>query len=137
MSPSTARTPTSSDSTSSRDRAMTVSCNRQACDRTWPRDPVLEIECPSCGADVGTKCKRPSGHGGNFVHPHAARDRRAVAEGHYGNCPLGICAESLADILGGTGIESLNGATGNVKTGAENDTSESSESTSQLTFGDL
>lgn len=77
---------------------MTVSCNRDGCDRTWSRDPVLEIKCPTCSAAVGAKCKRPSGHGGNFVHPHAARDRLAVEEGHYGACPLGICAETLADM---------------------------------------
>ncbi|WP_251344581.1 zinc finger domain-containing protein [Haloplanus halophilus] len=110
---------------------MTVSCNRQACDRTWLRDPVLEVHCPSCGADIGTKCKRPSGHGGNFVHPHAARDRLAVAEGHYGHCPLEICAESLAEMAGGTATGASKGATANTKT------SEASGSTSQLTFEEL
>lgn len=83
---------------SSHDRPMSVSCNRDGCDRTWPRDPVLEIRCPTCDADIGMKCKRPSGHGGNFVHPHAARDRLAVADGYYGGCALGICAETLADM---------------------------------------
>lgn len=77
---------------------MTISCNRKTCDRKWPYDPVLEIRCPTCGADIWTKCKRPSGHGGNYVHPHAARDRFAVADGHYVDCPLGICAESLAQM---------------------------------------
>jgi hypothetical protein len=77
---------------------MTVFCSRDGCDQTWPRDPVLEVECPSCGAAIGTKCKRPSGHGGNFVHPHGRRDRLAVDEGHYGTCPLDICAESLEDM---------------------------------------
>jgi len=84
---------------------MTISCNRDGCDREWPRDPVLEVGCPSCGALIGTKCKRPSGHGGNFVHPHGARDRAAVAEGHYGECPLDICAETLEDM---DGPDSLN-----------------------------
>ncbi len=114
---------------------MTVSCNRQACDRTWPRDPVLEVRCPTCGADIGTKCKRPSGHGGNFVHPHAVRDRLAVADGHYGHCPLGICAESLADMPGETATGASKGATANTKTGAK--PSEASESISQLTFEEL
>ena len=77
---------------------MTLSCNRDGCDRTWPRDPVLEVGCPSCSAPIGTKCKRPSGHAGNFVHPHGKRDRLAVDEGHYGTCPLDICAETLEDI---------------------------------------
>jgi hypothetical protein len=111
---------------------MTISCNRRGCDRTWPRDPVLEIECPSCGAGVGTKCKRPSGHGGNFVHPHHRRDRLAVAEGHYGNCPLGICAETLADMSGETESESPNGDSGN----AEND-DETPDSSTQITFEDM
>jgi hypothetical protein len=79
---------------------MTISCNRGECDREWPRDPVLEVECPTCGASVGRKCKRPSGHGGNFVHPHQSRDRAAVGAGHYGECPLDICAETLDDIDG-------------------------------------
>lgn len=79
---------------------MTISCNRDGCDRTWPRDPVLEVDCPSCRAPIGTKCKRPSGHGGNLVHPHGRRDNLAVAEGHYGTCPLNICTETTEYIDG-------------------------------------
>lgn len=43
-----------------------------ACGKTWPRDPVLEVPCPVCGAPVGKPCqrKRPSGHTawGNWAH---------------------------------------------------------------------
>jgi hypothetical protein len=71
---------------------MTVTCMRPGCDRTWPRDPVLEVACPDCGARVGTRCRRPSGHTAwgeaNF---HAARDTAADQAGCYGQCPLGLC----------------------------------------------
>lgn len=64
---------------------MTVSCNN--CGEEWPRDPVLEVECPMCRADVGEKCKRPSEHSGGFVHPHSAREKRALREvDSYGHC---------------------------------------------------
>lgn len=66
---------------------MTVQCQR-GCGRTWLRDPVLEVVCPTCGAPVGVKCRRPSGHG---CAPHAPRDIVADKTGHYGPCPLGLC----------------------------------------------
>ncbi len=68
----------------------TTSCGRPGCNVTWSRDPVLEVACPGCKANVGTPCKRPSGHKawGNF---HAARDILADRLGKYGVCPLGIC----------------------------------------------
>ena len=66
---------------------MTVSCNR-ACGKSWPRDPVLEVTCPTCNAAVGVKCRRPSGHD---CDPHASRDILADRHGFYGPCPLGLC----------------------------------------------
>lgn len=66
-------------------------CNRTGCPSTWPRDPVLEVACPDCGAAVGVRCRRPSGHSGGFTDLHAARDLLADALGAYGPCPLGIC----------------------------------------------
>ena len=66
-------------------------CNRPGCPSAWPRDPVLEVACPDCGAGVGVRCRRPSGHAGRFTDLHAARDHLADAEGAYGPCPLGLC----------------------------------------------
>lgn len=68
-----------------------ASCQRAGCDRTWPRDPVLEVSCPDCGAPAGVRCRRPSGHSGPFVDLHAARDLAADRAGTYGHCPLGTC----------------------------------------------
>ncbi|MEL7464851.1 MAG: hypothetical protein AAFN79_12330 [Pseudomonadota bacterium] len=68
---------------------MTVRCQRDGrCGKEWPRDPVLEVPCPSCNAPVGVKCRRPSGH---RCDPHAPRDILADQQGHYGTCPLGLC----------------------------------------------
>ena len=69
----------------------TAQCTRLGCTSTWPRDPVLEIACPDCGAAVGVRCRRLSGHAGGFTDLHAARDILAHAQGAYGPCPLGIC----------------------------------------------
>lgn len=77
---------------------MTTHCQKDGCPRTWDRDPAVEVACPTCSADVGVKCRRPSGHGGNFVHPHAKRDLLALEEGHYGECPSGRCSQSLAEV---------------------------------------
>ncbi len=71
---------------------MTVHCMKPGCDCSWPRDPVLEVECPDCGAAIGAKCTNPSGWTkwgtGNF---HAARDIAADQAGKYGPCPSGRC----------------------------------------------
>lgn len=66
-------------------------CSKPGCNVEWDRDPALEVECPDCKAQVGSGCRRPSGHGGNFVDLHAARDLAADAAGAYGTCPLGLC----------------------------------------------
>ena len=66
------------------------------CGRTWARDPVLEVRCPTCGA-IGRRCMRPSEHpifGKGF---HAARDLLADREGKYGVCPLGKCGVANKD----------------------------------------
>jgi hypothetical protein len=86
---------------------MSAFCQRDGCSKTWDRDPVLEVACPSCSADVGVKCRRPSGHGGNFVHPHDKRDLLADAEGHYGECPKGICGTDRPGPPPGTEAEQL------------------------------
>jgi predicted RNA-binding Zn-ribbon protein involved in translation (DUF1610 family) len=54
---------------------MTATCKN--CDQEWERDPALEVACPSCAAEVGQRCQRPSGH---RCRIHAARDRRALEE---------------------------------------------------------
>ena len=40
--------------------AVTVFCTY--CGEGWPRDPALEVICPSCSRGVGRRCVRPSGH---------------------------------------------------------------------------
>ncbi|MCX8571169.1 hypothetical protein [Aminobacter sp. MET-1] len=71
------------------DRAMY--CRKPGCDRSWPRDPALEVACPDCRAKIGAPCKRPSGHP-LFAHGvHGARDLAADAAGQYGVCPSGRC----------------------------------------------
>ena len=37
-----------------------------------PDDP-RRVPCPSCGANAGAYCRRPSGHSGPLIQPHAAR----------------------------------------------------------------
>lgn len=92
---------------------MSVSCQR--CPKTWPRDPVLEVECPVCGADPGEKCRtrRPSGH----VHSakfsglppwgHDQRDLEAVLAGAYGECPEGQCGLAVKAKEMGVSLDSL------------------------------
>jgi hypothetical protein len=70
-----------------------VHCLKPGCCREWPRDPVLEVACPSCRAPIGRACKRPSGHGvwGTYGRFCDARDPAADRAGAYGECPLGQC----------------------------------------------
>ncbi len=75
---------------------MTVICMKENCGREWPRDPALEIPCPTCRAGVGKRCKRPSGHVVFNKGVHAARDLAADAAGHYGTCPSGRCGSARA-----------------------------------------
>ena len=71
------------------DRVVTVSRQRDArCGKTWPRDPILEVPCPTCNAPIGVRCRRPSGH---RCDPHAPRDALADSQGSYGPCPLHLC----------------------------------------------
>jgi len=63
----------------------------KGCGREWARDPVLEVECPTCHAGVGARCRRPSEHvvwRGEF---HADRDLLADRLGFYGECPWDCC----------------------------------------------
>jgi len=68
-------------------KSKPITCRR--CGRTWPRDPALEVPCPQCQAPVGVACKRPSGHGGNFVDVHATRDQAAMDAGKLTKCEGG------------------------------------------------
>ena len=67
---------------------MTVSCS--ACGQEWPRDPALEVVCPTCSSQIGHFCgsKRPSGHkvrfGSTLIHP--ARDQLAMDLGFLQKC---------------------------------------------------
>ena len=62
---------------------MPVQC--KTCHQIWPRDPILEVACPTCRAPIGRRCKRPSGHDAGNVH--AARDLLAMERvPGYGRC---------------------------------------------------
>lgn len=65
--------------------ARSVTC--ALCGRTWPRDPALEVPCPTCKAPIGSICKRPSGHRTYGGVPHPDRDRAAMAAGLLERCP--------------------------------------------------
>lgn len=69
---------------------MTVRCSQ--CGEHWPRDPALEVACPTCHAPVGVRCKRPSGHGCAL---HASRDRAAMEAGFLRRCPKGPSASQV------------------------------------------
>lgn len=73
-------------------------CQKPGCQKSWIRDPVLEVPCPDCKAPVGVGCRRPSGWSGPFVELHAARDILADREGKYGPCPLGLCGLDRAPV---------------------------------------
>ncbi len=77
---------------------MSVPCGK-GCGKTWLRDPVLEVACPTCHAPAGQRCKRPSQHRVFGGEPHDARDVLAWREGHYGECPRGECGAKLAAIF--------------------------------------
>jgi len=65
---------------------MSASCH--LCGETWPRDPALEVACPMCGAGVGVRCVRPSGHRAwRHEPPHVERDRAALDAGVIRPCP--------------------------------------------------
>ncbi len=56
-----------------------VSC--QLCGQKWPRDPRIEVPCPSCPAPVGVKCQRLSGHNVWGGQPHETREEAAIQAG--------------------------------------------------------
>lgn len=70
---------------------MTVTCSQ--CGETWPRDPALEVACPTCHAPVGRRCKRPSGHGCSLHH---TRDQAAMDAGFMRPCPQGPSAQQAS-----------------------------------------
>lgn len=61
---------------------MTVACS--SCGREFDQDPAREVPCPSCGADIGSPCRRPSDWTCAIHHP---RDRLAIIATSYGPCP--------------------------------------------------
>lgn len=68
---------------------MSVTCSR--CGQTWPRDPALQVECPTCRAPAGRACRRPSGHPlmtDPRIHPD--RDRAAMNAGL-----LTVCSKEI------------------------------------------
>jgi len=82
---------------------MGMSCAH--CDKSWEPDPVFQVDCPSCEAEAGEKCRRPSGHlvwdpkwGALPKGAHPKRDIEALKQGVYGDCPRGTCPTSLAEL---------------------------------------
>ena len=41
---------------------MTDRYHCHACGEEWDVHPFRQVPCPDCGAAVGVRCKRPSGH---------------------------------------------------------------------------
>lgn len=76
---------------------VTIPCRR--CEKTWERDPVLEVECPTCEQPPGSPCvsEAPSGHRKSQAFQglppwgHDERDLAALEAGAYGECPEGRC----------------------------------------------
>jgi hypothetical protein len=67
---------------------MSVTCSE--CGESWPRDPALEVPCPTCHARGGVRCRRPSGHPCELHH---ARDQAAMDAGLLRPCPQGPSAQ--------------------------------------------
>ena len=74
--------------------------NCKLCGKWWARDPVLEVECPTCGQPTGSRYvhESPSGHRKSAAFQrlppwgHDARDLKAVQQGAYGERPYGECS---------------------------------------------
>lgn len=82
-------------------------CTHDGCPKSFDHDPALEVTCPTCDAEPGDLCRRPSGHAvWNADWPglpkgiHPDRDREALRQGAYGSCPLNQCPESVEDLAG-------------------------------------
>jgi len=58
------------------------------CGQGWKQDPALMVTCPTCRAEPGRQCVRPSGHVLFGKGVHNARDIKAmeIIPG-YGKCP--------------------------------------------------
>ena len=78
----------------------------QQCGRCWPRDPALEVVCPTCDAQVGHICRRPSGHElFGIDRVHIPRDQLALDQGKFGPCAgqhgpeaFGVSDDMIADM---------------------------------------
>ena len=66
---------------------MTVTCSK--CGEEWPRDPALEVECPTCHAPPGEMqaAIRPS------LRVTPSRDQAAMDAGFLRPCPKGPSAQ--------------------------------------------
>lgn len=67
---------------------MTGNCLE--CGESWDENPARKVECPTCDADVGSPCRRPSGW---ECSPHAPRWDAAVDA----LCPLDGPCEAVDD----------------------------------------
>ena len=62
---------------------MTVHCRN--CGQEWEADPRLAVPCPSCPADAGDPCRRPSEH---RCAVHVEREQTAIDAGEFSaTCP--------------------------------------------------
>lgn len=86
------------------------------CGEDWGRDPALEVACPTCDVDPGSKCRRPSGHPVNIgtqLHGiHRGRDEKAldVVDG-YEPCPATPYDADDLDLDGVDAVEEYEQAT--------------------------
>lgn len=60
-------------------------CDR--CGRTWSIHPYSLVACPVCQAEVGRRCRRPSGHKGPAIDYHVEREQLALDLGLLTRCP--------------------------------------------------
>lgn len=53
-------------------------------DFTAYRHPVLAVPCPTCAAEAGAWCRRPSGHRANHLHADRRTEADAAFIKHHG-----------------------------------------------------
>lgn len=75
----------------------------RACGQHFPDDPARMVACPSCGANSGADCTRPSGH--RRPKPHRSRDRLALATGITPPCREADNPEWPHDAAEALGVE--------------------------------
>lgn len=67
------------------------------CGEEWERHPVSLVICPTCKAEPGQRCKRPSGH--DAAAFHIARERAALDAGVLKPCKLAPAQHYQPDLF--------------------------------------